>query len=73
MSFISFEFQCHFSIFCCMPLGLELQSHVPALSGFLLVSTVREFAGLEEGGRYSACVVCSSITIATLLYFGNSS
>lgn len=50
MSFVSSEFQSHSSIFCCVALGLELQSHVPALSGFLLLSTVREFAGLEEGG-----------------------
>lgn len=35
---------------CCVALRWELQSHGSALAGFLSISTVRAFAGLERGG-----------------------
>lgn len=53
--------------------GTRPPDHISALSGFLLDAAVLEFAGLKWGRRRSACVICSSITIATPLYFSSNS
>lgn len=65
---ISFEFQSHSSIFhpqYCLALGLELQSHVPALPGFLLALHLGSLQDSSEEEMFCPCCLLQ-YPIATL-------